>query len=50
MSSSKMEFARLFADFFFATIINAGGSKYTAHRCVAEWWKAVEEENGPESV
>jgi hypothetical protein len=38
------EFAELFAKFFFEAIILAGGSKHTAHICLAEWWRAVEEQ------
>lgn len=34
--------AELFADFFFQAVISAGGSRVTAHLCLAEWWRAVE--------
>lgn len=23
-------------------IVGAGGTHYTAHRCAAEWWRAIE--------
>jgi len=40
----RIEFAQAFADFFYSAVILAGGSRSTAHRCLAVWWQAVEEE------
>jgi hypothetical protein len=37
------EFAHAFADFFYRAVLAAGGSRSTAHKCLAEWWRAVEE-------
>jgi hypothetical protein len=36
------QFAEAFAEFFYCAVIAAGGSRSTAHRCLAEWWAAVE--------
>ncbi len=37
------EFAAAFADFFFRAVLAAGGSRSTAHKCLALWWEAVED-------
>lgn len=42
-------FVENFAAFFFRAIIDAGGAKSTAHKCLGIWWQAIEEARGEEA-